>query len=429
MIYSFQINRNTKADVTVIGGGTAGVFAAIAAARSGANTILVEKNSMLGGTVTVAAVDYPGLFFAWGNQIIDGPCWEAIKRTEALNGASIPPIAHKTERFWEEQITLNRFTYIYVLNEMLKEAGVKVLTNAMISQVIEEDEQLRLFLTDKNGLLEIDTSIAIDATGDANMATIMGYPCEKSKEQQPATLQNRISGYEIGKIQMGDLEKALEKASFTLSQKMTAERLFHFLENHKIEIHTLCSDADTSAGKTKLEYDGISDLMQVVDFFRNVKGLEQLTVDFVAEETGVRESVRIIGEKTITKEEYLEGTFYQDSVCYAFYPIDLHVKDKILVTHLEEGVVPKIPYRALIPKGAKRLLCAGRCVSSDTYANSAVRVQAACMAMGQAAGCAAAFCALEHKEVKDADYERITKMLTKIGAIVPCSERTEGGFR
>lgn len=110
-------------DVVVVGGGTAGVFAAISAARTGAKTILIEKNSMLGGTITAAAVNFPGLFFAWGNQIIDGPCWEAIERTIELGGARMPKISCQPVNHWEEQILLNRFVYTYVLNEMCREGG------------------------------------------------------------------------------------------------------------------------------------------------------------------------------------------------------------------------------------------------------------------------------------------------------------------
>lgn len=110
-------------DVVVVGGGTAGVFAAISAARTGAKTILIEKNSMLGGTITAAAVNFPGLFFAWGNQIIDGPCWEAIERTIELGGARMPKISYQPGNHWEEQILLNRFVYTYVLNEMCRESG------------------------------------------------------------------------------------------------------------------------------------------------------------------------------------------------------------------------------------------------------------------------------------------------------------------
>ena len=193
----------------------------------------------------------------------------------------------------------------------------------------------------------------------------------------------------------------------------------HYLSKQQIDIHTKSKDADTSTGKTELEYHALRDLMNWYRFLQTIEGLEELTVDFIAEETGVRETNRIIGETKITTEDYLNGIFYEDSVCYSFYPIDLHVENGIEKKHLQEGVVPKIPYRALIPKHAKRLLCVGRMVSSDQYANSAVRVQASCMAMGQVAGCAAAICAKTNQCVVDVDYKQLCGQLRKIGALVP----------
>ena len=90
MKFRTEVKRAFVTDVVVAGGGTAGVFAAISAARTGAKTILIEKNSILGGTMTVANINFPGLFFAWGKQIIDGPCWEFIERTIKLGGAIVP---------------------------------------------------------------------------------------------------------------------------------------------------------------------------------------------------------------------------------------------------------------------------------------------------------------------------------------------------
>ena len=100
MHFNCEILKVLSADVVVIGGGTAGVFAAISAARNGNKTILVEKNSMLGGTMTAAGVNYPGLFFAWGKQIIGGPCWESIERTVALGGAVLPSISFHPKHHW-----------------------------------------------------------------------------------------------------------------------------------------------------------------------------------------------------------------------------------------------------------------------------------------------------------------------------------------
>ena len=104
-------------------------------------------------------------------------------------------------------------------------------------------------------------------------------------------------------------------------------------------------------------------------------------------------------------------------LCYAFYPIDLHVMTEIQKTYLPENVVAKIPYGALIPKKSRNILCAGRCISSDTYANSAVRVEAVSMATGQAAGCAAALASQGDTDVSDVPYEELCNALKRIGAI------------
>ncbi len=412
-----DVTKKITADVTVVGGGTAGVFAAISAAKSGAKTMLVEKNSMIGGTITAANVNFPGLFFAWGKQIISGPCWESIERTIALGGAELPKISFKPEKHWYEQIRLNRFIYTSVLLEMCREAGVIVLTNAMVSAVEEHNNDLYLLITEKTGLIQIETKKAIDATGDANLVVIAGYKVVKSANQQPATLQNHISGYDINAVNFGDIKNNLIHAE--LPDYINANMLIGYLEMNKIDMHIPCTDADTSAGKTILEQRALSELLKVYKFFRKIKGLENLTIDFIAEETGVRETNRIIGEYEITAEEYINGTLYPDSVCYAFYPIDLHVMEGIKKIFHSENVVAKVPYRALIPKNSKHILCAGRCIASDTYANSGLRVEATCMAMGQAAGCAAAIAAQNNVMVDKVGYKNICEKLKMLGAILP----------
>ena len=412
-----NVNKITTCDVLVIGGGTAGVFAAISSARSGAKTILIEKNSMLGGTICVANVNFPGLFFAWGKKIIDGPCWEAIERTAALGGADIPKIEYHPQRHWQQQILINRFTYTAVINEMLEEAGVITITNAMITGIEESKTEVKSIITEKSQITQIISNILIDTTADGNVVQFAGYQLDKSNEQQPATLQNHILGYDINSISK---EEVLEKFKYESFPKyIIAIDLYEYLSVKKINIHIPSKNADTSIGKTKLEFDALKLLKSIYIFYKKIKGLENLTVDFIAEETGVRETNRIIGETKITADEYINGYYYSDSVCYAFYPIDLHVLSGIEQKFHKPDVIAKIPYTALIPKNSKRIICAGRMVSSDIYANSGLRVQAPCMAMGQVAGCAAAIASQNSLLIKDVPYEILCAYLQKIGAIVP----------
>ena len=423
MPFAIDPKSVSESDVVVIGGGTAGVFAAIAAAKNGVKTILIEKNSTLGGTMTTGGVNFPGLFFAWGKQIIDGPCWEAIKRTVALGGAVLPAFQYKPERHWHEQIVLNSFVYRSVLFQMCRECGVEILANAMLSFVEENDHGATLLITAKEGVHQINTKVVIDATGDANAVALAGYATVKSNPQQPATPQNHISGYAFEDVDLQQLHHAFSKANFP--PQITEEKIKQCLKQHKFDIHIPCNDAETSRGKTGLEYDASALVLKLYTFCRGIRGLENVTVDYYAEETGVRETVRIVGETTLTAEDYINGKHFDDSVCYAFYPIDLHVMDGIKQTFFADNKMGEIPYGALIPKGAKRILCAGRCMSGDTDANSAVRVQAPCMATGQAAGCAAAIAAKNSIAVKEVPFPVLCRSLEAIGAIVPNSQFSE----
>ena len=136
-------------------------------------------------------------------------------------------------------------------------------------------------------------------------------------------------------------------------------------------------------------------------------------------ETAHRESYRILGETVITVKDYTSGRVFEDAVCYAFYPVDLHTRKGVKPKPLARGVVPTIPLRALIPKNSRNILVAGRCVSSDRLANSGLRVQASCMAMGQAAGAAAALAAEQNTTPLEVPLKDIREVLRRNGAIVP----------
>ena len=417
MKIELETKRKSVFDVAVIGGGTAGVFAAISAAKTGVKTVLIEKNSRIGGTITSGGVNYPGLFYAWGKQIIGGPCWEAIERTAALGGAAIPTFVYKPAHHWQEQILLDKVVYTKVLYDMCREAGVTVMTSAMLSAASEAEGGVSLLVTDKAGILSVEAKAAIDATGDATLATMLGYETVRSEIQQPATLDNHLVGYRKSDVDLADLKEKWEASP--LSKKAPLSRVLWYLDIAKINSHVDSVSVDLPECRARLEERAIDELYLHIALLRTVRGLENLSVDRVADEVGVRETVRVVGEHIVTVEEYVRGEKYEDAICNAFYPVDLHVEQGIEQTFLADGVVPTIPYRALIPKGAKRLLVAGRCLSSDTYANSALRVQAPCMAMGQAAGVSAALAAKDEKNVRDLSLEKIRGALSSIGAILP----------
>jgi hypothetical protein len=185
--------------------------------------------------------------------------------------------------------------------------------------------------------------------------------------------------------------------------------------------HVLNIDGSTSAGKTQANLAGRASVLRILRFVRSLPGCEQARLVRMQTETGIRETYRIEGEATITQADYIAGRVFDDAVCHAFYPIDLHDEHGVVPQPLRAGVVPTVPLAALVPQGSRNLLAAGRCVSSDRAANSALRVQASCMAMGQAAGAAAALAAQTGVTPLSVPLADLRQTLEAHGGIVPAT--------
>ena len=183
--------------------------------------------------------------------------------------------------------------------------------------------------------------------------------------------------------------------------------------------HIVGADGSTSESHTETNIAGRQSLLRVLRFLQQEPSLALMEIERLQPEAGIRETYRIVGETTITVEDYERGRVFEDAVSHSFYPIDLHFEGGVRPKHLNEGVVPTVPLRALVPKGSKNLLVAGRCVSSDQLANSALRVQASCMAMGQAAGATAALAARSGATPSQVPLAEIRSTLAKHGAIIP----------
>jgi len=180
-------------------------------------------------------------------------------------------------------------------------------------------------------------------------------------------------------------------------------------------------DGSTSATKTVAELKARASLWRTYRFLRSVPGCEKLNITEFANECGIRDTKRIVGVKRITEKDYTTGFVWPDAVCYSYYPIDIHRYDgnRIDIRPLRDEVVPTIPYGALIPIESDKLLVAGRCISGDSAAHSAYRVQATAFATGQVAGAAAVLAAKGNVSVREVGLEKLKATLTEQGAIVP----------
>ncbi|MEN6645212.1 MAG: FAD-dependent oxidoreductase [Armatimonadia bacterium] len=420
---------NDAFDVIIIGAGTAGVVAAIQSARAGASTLLVEKTGMLGGTVTTGGVPNPGLFHAWHRQIIAGIGWELVLRTLAETGQAPPVPLCDPRRHSLDHVHVDRFLFAAICDEAVVESGAGLLLHTMVAAVAPAGEGWTVTLCTKTGLTTRTARALIDCTGDANAVALAGLPLEVPEETQPATLSCHAGGYDVSALDTAALNEAMENAvqrgelqytdsSWNTAQANVSKWLASGGENAS-HVHHI--NARDSEGKTKLELEARRALLRLYRFLRQQPGLERLRLEHMAPECGVRETVTIRGKKMITVGDYTSGRLWDDAVCYSYYPLDLHVSSGqgLDGEPLPEGVVPTIPRGAMLPEGSRNLLVAGRCLSSDRLANSALRVQATSMATGQAAGAMAALTTQTGTEVEALPMEAIHSLLAEHAAIVP----------
>ena len=419
-------------DVIVLGGGTAGVVAAIQAGRAGAKTLLVEKTGVLGGTMTNGGVNNPGLFFAGTRQVIAGIGWEVVTRCLAEAGQEVPDAAKDPATpFWQRHVPVDRFLLPLLLDAMLAEGGVRILLHTMVAAVAPADGQSgwQVTLCTKSGLTTCTCAVLIDCTGDANGAALAGLPLDIPEEVQPATLSCHASGYDLSQLDIAAINRAFQTeveagrfrhtdVSFAGGAPDVGRWLATRGENCN---HLLGDNARDSEGKTRLELAARRQLLVLYRFLRRQPGLEQLRFEYVAPECGVRETVTIRGKARITLEDYMCGRVWDDAVCYACYPIDLHIASGqgTDVRLLPAGIVPTVPRGALLPDGSRNFLVAGRCLASDRLANSALRVQATCMATGQAAGALAALAARAGVVPEAVSLDDFDALLRQNAAIVP----------
>ena len=416
-----------KYDVIVFGGGTAGTVAAIQAARAGARTLLVEKNGLLGGTIAVGGIAAPAHFCAWGRQIIAGIGWELVCKALAEGGRPAPTPRSAGLSNTPKHTPVDAVLFGAVCVETAADAGVDALLHAMPASVTFVDGAWSVGVCTKTGVRTAEAKALIDATGDANVVSLAGFDVIRSDIVQPATLQMRCSGYDPDALDYDALRAAarraiadgeIESTDISWSDVDPGDFLRKWGRNAG---HVRVRHAETSEGRSLAEIEARRSLLRMYRFFRRQPGLESFRIDWTAPEVGIRETVTIRGKTRITVEDYESGRAYEDAICYAFYPIDEHLNDGEGVTSrpLSQGVLPTIPRGALLPVGSRFLIVAGRCLSSDREANSALRVQCPCMAMGQAAGVMASIAARTGVDPEDQPLGDVRDVLREHGAIVP----------
>ena len=423
-----------KYDIVVAGCGSAGFTAAVQAGRLGKRVLLVEKNGMPGGIMTVGGNNDVAQFYAHNKQIISGIGWEFVKALEAEGGAEIPDMQKTGMPHWYYGVHVNIPLAAAKMDEMLIDAKVDICYEQFVcAATIEPDGDNNriksILITSKSGLVEIFADIFIDCTGDGDLSVFAGadYECGEPDENGLSFQPGTVRAFLYGKI----TDENVEAVNTSLQESINNGELLApdtrkrgiklMLDSHYNNInHISHFNGADSHEKTLADIEGRRCVKRLYHALKKA-GLDP-DIESMAPETAMRETRRIVCDTKITAEDYVAAVRYPDGICNSFYPIDLHRDGmgEIYQVFLTDGQVPSIPLSAMTVKGVSNLFVAGRCAWGDRLANSAYRVKASCMAMGQACGAAAAQAVDDNSgRTRGLDIEKLRQTLALNGAILP----------
>lgn len=417
---------SVETDVLVVGAGSAGCTAAMAAARSGARTVLVDRLPFVGGTSTAVLDTFYAFFTAGepGVQVVRGLGQEVL---DALDRHGVA--LRRPNTFGSGMgITYNPETLKLVWDELLEQAGVRVLTGATVFDAEEEQDRTRVEVAAKGGWLSVRSRAVVDASGDADAALLLGAkPLTDTELLQPASLSFRLANVDTDRafppVGRRPLREHIEQARSMGYDLPGASGSIHRtpLEGvvHAVMTRVATPDADDPDSWRHAERTARGQVPECVRFLRDrVPGFERAVLVGTSAGLGIRETRRVQGVHVLTEQEILSATVPVDSVALCGAPLEDLATDVTRWVHIPAPGLYGIPFDCLRPVGVRDTLVAGRCISATHGAHSSARSMGTCMALGQAAGTAAALAVAGDTALADLDMAALREQLLKDGALL-----------
>ncbi|CAN5490361.1 FAD-dependent oxidoreductase [soil metagenome] len=448
MRYEQEIPVRDVGEVLVVGAGPGGLAAAIASARNGASTTLVERFGYLGGNLTAGLVGPCMTSYSLDGQqqLINGIYEEMVIRMEAQGGAVHPkhiPAGSPYSGFivyGHDKVTpFDPEAVKFVALDMVREAGINLRLHTFGADAIVEDNAVTgVIAASKSGLEALKARVTIDCSADADVAARAGAAFEQGRDSdgltQPMTLFFRIKNVndavveEYVKTHPEDyrpfasiIAEAKEKGEFPIPRKGVG--IYKTTETGVWRVNTTrmhAFDGTNVEDLTNAEIAGRDQVRILMQFFRGwLPGFENVQLLDTASTIGVRETRRIVGEYQLTLEDLATGRDFDDVIGLCGYPVDIHSPTGDgggADGEMPTANIYQMPFRSLVPRDIDGLLVAGRALSATHEAQGAVRVMPPVFAMGQAAGTAAALAIEWDVQPRNVPVPQLQEMLVRQGA-------------
>jgi hypothetical protein len=406
-----QTETYAEVDVCVLGGGPAGLAAAVSAARGGARTLLVERYGFLGGMGTAGGVtNFAGLYGRRGGEmqpLVRGVVDELLERIDALGGLNAP------QDGLQGRIRVRSYdvaAYKCAADQWLLAAGVALLFHALaVGGVMAGDRIAALLVETRSGRRAIRAREFIDASGDADLAHFAGVPYELGDGHGGALFPStmfRVGNVDaeraraaIGEFKAIDALMAQAAGRYRFPRQGAILRPQRNPREWRANVTQLANDSGQAVDATDArqlsaaEVEGRRQIVEYLRFLRaEVPGFEAAEISEIAPQVGIRESRRITGAYRLSGDDVIDGARFPDVIGLNAWPCERHEAGRIEWSFARDAdnAYNQLPWRMLLPLNVANLLVAGRCASMEHLGQSAARASGACFVMGQAAGTAAA---------------------------------------